>query len=609
MRIRQKLILEYLIVAVLIAIVGYFGINAAVTFDNEFDKIAQETIPIIETLEDLKYAGLRVVSSTNEFGFIKAEKKAGAQIQEEKEEELLESGKVLYSNAFKRYEDLVNKYFPKEKEFLNNIKSAGQELFKTSNEIIGIKTLGVSGLEVLNLKNKFEKEEMVFLNTVNKVLAYQNSEFAERKKNVEIATSNSIAMIMIISIFTFSIAIGMGAFISRSILNPILKLKDLTLEISEGKLNTSIEIKSKDEIGLLATCFNQMTKNLQKSRNEIILAKQYTENIIFSMRDALIILDQKGIIHTINQTLLTLLGYQEHELLKSDFGALIAKESSLSTSLQVLIEKGESPNINVCFHTKDGRKVPMSLVASAMRDEQGRLYRIIVIARDMTDNNLIEELRIAKASSEAINQTLRDAIKVNETQNWLKTGETQLNNQMQGVSSIEELTRRVVSFLAAYINAYVGLLFIMDGEVLKLTASYAFKNQSNKNSFGLGEGLVGQSAKEKKTIVFDHVPEDHFNITIHSGLGKSKPQSIVFIPLLYEDDVKGVMSFGACREFSDNYIEFLEGVSNAIAINIHMAQANKEMVMLLANTQQQFEKLRTQQEELRALNDELEERR
>lgn len=114
----------------------------------------------------------------------------------------------------------------------------------------------------------------------------------------------------------------------------------------------------------------------------------------------------------------------------------------------------------------------MSVATSTMLDENNQSYRIIINGRDMTDiNTLVQELRIATKSSEAANQTLRKAIAANEKQNWLKTGETQLNNQMQeSQQSLAELTRRIVSFIAVYIDAYVGVIFIMQGEILNLTA-------------------------------------------------------------------------------------------------------------------------------------------
>ncbi len=57
--------------------------------------------------------------------------------------------------------------------------------------------------------------------------------------------------------------------LSQKVIRPITKLESASIEIAKGNLDTKIEIKSKDEIGELASAFSQMTKDLKESRKEI----------------------------------------------------------------------------------------------------------------------------------------------------------------------------------------------------------------------------------------------------------------------------------------------------------------------------------------------------
>lgn len=83
------------------------------------------------------------------------------------------------------------------------------------------------------------------------------------------------ALILIAFVFViFSLVLSF--LVSKSITKPIIKLRDATSEIGKGKLDTKIEIESKDEIGELASAFNQMTKDLKKSRGEI---RKHTEEL------------------------------------------------------------------------------------------------------------------------------------------------------------------------------------------------------------------------------------------------------------------------------------------------------------------------------------------
>ena len=78
-------------------------------------------------------------------------------------------------------------------------------------------------------------------------------------------------IVLLISVICISIILGFGCFlfVYNSISRPIIKLKDIALEIGGGNLDTQIGIESPDEIGELASAFKQMTKDLKKSKNEI----------------------------------------------------------------------------------------------------------------------------------------------------------------------------------------------------------------------------------------------------------------------------------------------------------------------------------------------------
>ncbi len=67
---------------------------------------------------------------------------------------------------------------------------------------------------------------------------------------------------LIICVFLFSIA----HFISRTITNPIIKLKNAALKIGEGDLDVILKSKSRDEIGLLTEAFNTMSAQLKDER-------------------------------------------------------------------------------------------------------------------------------------------------------------------------------------------------------------------------------------------------------------------------------------------------------------------------------------------------------
>jgi methyl-accepting chemotaxis protein len=106
-----------------------------------------------------------------------------------------------------------------------------------------------------------EKQQVLLLETQKVVEANTESQ-------IEI-TDLVLSQSMILGIVSAVIAIILSIIISMSISNPIIKLRDTAIEVGKGNLDVQTDIKSKDEIGELASAFNDMTKKLKQSKQEL----------------------------------------------------------------------------------------------------------------------------------------------------------------------------------------------------------------------------------------------------------------------------------------------------------------------------------------------------
>ncbi len=68
--------------------------------------------------------------------------------------------------------------------------------------------------------------------------------------------------------------------LSRAIVRPIITFRDSAKVIGQGNLDTKVEIKSKDELGELASAFNKMAKDLKESRDKIFEYNKILENLL-----------------------------------------------------------------------------------------------------------------------------------------------------------------------------------------------------------------------------------------------------------------------------------------------------------------------------------------
>lgn len=202
---------------------------------------------------------------------------------------------------------------------------------------------------------------------------------------------------------------------------------------------------------------------------------------------------------------------------------------------------------------------------------------------------------------------LRVIIVENKNQSWLKSGQAELNDHVREEQDMESLGQNIISFLANYVNAQIGAIYFKKNKNSFIRiGGYAYnKNKALSEEITMGEGLIGQAAYEKQSILMTDIPGDY--IKVESGVGEGVPVNILIAPCIYNQEVNCVIELGTLGRFTDIQIEFIEQVSSIIAVSLHSAESRLRMKVLLDKTLQQSEELQVQQEELRQSNEELEE--
>ncbi|MBN1199609.1 MAG: GAF domain-containing protein, partial [Bacteroidales bacterium] len=198
---------------------------------------------------------------------------------------------------------------------------------------------------------------------------------------------------------------------------------------------------------------------------------------------------------------------------------------------------------------------------------------------------------------------LREASLEIKTQDWLKTGLNELSLKSSGEKSIKDLSDEVLSFLVHYLEAQLGLLFVT-GERNNLNLTGAFACEPVVTSVTFGEGVIGQVAKEKRPFLFSTSSDDLPPVNI--GPATEKPNHFIVAPILFENQVLGVIQLGSFQQFTPEENQFLDISLETIALAIHTARSRERVEQLLLKTQEQANELAEQKEELRQINEELE---
>jgi len=245
------------------------------------------------------------------------------------------------------------------------------------------------------------------------------------------------------------------------------------------------------------------------------------------------------------------------------------------------------------------------ILGKALVEMTQRLAKITKISQAIVTGDYSRQIEIKGHNDllgHALNQMtqkLQQVTEESQKSDWLKTGQTQLNERMRGEQELVVLTQNILNYLANYINAQVGVFFLAQEDNLKLVSSYAYKKRNNNyNEFKFGEGLVGQAALEKKSLLFSNAPKEHINLSINSGMGESEPDDIFVLPLLYENQVLGILEIATAHHLTTTEIELFEHVADNIAITLNSAQSRLRMQALLDESQQLTQNLQAQQEEI-----------
>ena len=226
--------------------------------------------------------------------------------------------------------------------------------------------------------------------------------------------------------------------------------------------------------------------------------------------------------------------------------------------------------------------------------------------KDLLGISLIDmqkSLRQAKAAEEE--RTFEE-----RKQNWATEGMAKFGEILrQNNDNINELSYNIIRNLVEYTSSNQGGMFILNDNdnqnpFLEMTACFAYdRRKFLEKQVEIGEGLVGRSFREGKTIFLTDIPENYINIS--SGLGKERPRCLILVPLKNNDEILGVIEMATFKVFEKHQIEFIEKLTESIASTISSVNINIRTAELLAKSQQQAEEMQAQEEEVRQNMEEL----
>jgi CheY-like chemotaxis protein/signal transduction histidine kinase len=195
----------------------------------------------------------------------------------------------------------------------------------------------------------------------------------------------------------------------------------------------------------------------------------------------------------------------------------------------------------------------------------------------------------------------------NKEQDWLKTNLARFTGMLQGQRDLSTVGRLLLSELAPLVEAHQGVIYRMEGEEsagMELLSAFADDGlDGHRQHLQVGEGLVGQCALEKRSMLISEMPVH--TVPVRSGLFQASPQNVIVLPVLFEDRVKAVIELASLSRFTASHLAFLEQLTASIGIVLNSIEATMQTEGLLKQSQQLATELQTQQKELQQTNEQL----
>ncbi len=361
----------------------------------------------------------------------------------------------------------------------------------------------------------------------------------------------------------------------------------------ESLIDMEISAKLQNDYKILGIA-RDVTKR-KKAEIDLKLAKEFTDKLIMSMQEGLLIINLEGEIIMINDSTCEMLGYSKEELIGLNLPYPFAEidDFELISKTNQKVTKGKAPYFNLEFIRKNGEKFLASFLTGNIKDDKGKVVALFGTIKDIS-----EEEKAKKILKE-------NAAKSNQKKNVI------LELTALVGSDFKTTLKKITMLTATTLNvARVGVwAFNTNKNEIECKNLFDVKNQN----FESGEILKKVNNPKYFEAIFknkivsindalkDKVTES-FTDNYLLPLGIS---SMLDVVIQMSNDLYGVLCFehvGPKRIWSRDEEEFATSIANLVSLMVESTERKAaEKKIVSAN-----EELRKANEELILLRNQLE---
>lgn len=261
MKVRTKLILSFIIVAILIGVVGAIGMISLKTVNANSESMYNNNLQSVSMLNKIEQSLLKIRSDNIELVYVRDQSKK-ADIEKDIQVNVDE-----YNKDITTYEKIPMSN--KEKELWPALKDQIDQYKKLRDDII--KSVDDGNFdEATKQYDKLLDVREALMNNLDKLIEYNlnNADTSNSNNHSVYINSNSIMEgLMVVGLL---IAIALGFIISKNINTPLLKIKSLAERFAAFDFSMPITVTRRDEFGQTVRALNKSLENVSSLVKSII---------------------------------------------------------------------------------------------------------------------------------------------------------------------------------------------------------------------------------------------------------------------------------------------------------------------------------------------------
>jgi two-component system, OmpR family, phosphate regulon sensor histidine kinase PhoR len=229
------------------------------------------------------------------------------------------------------------------------------------------------------------------------------------------AAANQVSRTVLLAMLLAVIIAALAAWlIARTTTRPIRRLTGAANKLAAGELGKKVAVESKDEVGVLARAFNDMSANIQSTVTELSAEKNKLAGVLANMADGVIMTGADGRIQLANRTAGRLLGFSDAEASGRPVIEVV-RDHEVEDLLKECLKSGREQAVQ--FESGISRKFLRALAVPTTADKN---KGVLLLFQDLTGvkalqtmrreliGNMSHELRTPIAGIKAMAETLRE---------------------------------------------------------------------------------------------------------------------------------------------------------------------------------------------------------